>query len=1048
MNFSGKHKKHEQPIFKPANAQPTHAPSKFFDTVIKSEFEPKVVSLKPTDIITNNPVRSSNSMTDHVAVPSAGSSTHHVVHIIRPSLPATALTPLVPVVKKVKEVDQITSLPAKSTNRVQPMIISTNIKTQQSAPSKIAESQTMMAPNMVIKTESASDGKKIKILSDVSLNDAKAKLLEIDKLSSKNLKFTNVIKGTDKSSSKSTVPLKAEIDKMSNSKFTNVITGTNDSRPSSSSFTSRPVMSVCTSSKPLKSELKTISSRNLKLTNVIEGTDKSNSTNKPARSSLNTTLSTSCVNTEDESFSSNSKFTNDGREKSASKLTFHVSNSTNKPARSSLNTAASSVKIEDETFSSKNLKLTNVIEGMDKNKFTAQPVRSFCTSSISVKIEDEVLPPKILNFSNVTAGFTSTNQPARSSCITSKPFKACIDNLSSKNLNFTNVNASKSTVHFSHCTSKPAMPTYSPTVPLKAEIEEIRPNDLNLPNAKRSKDIPLQTVVKTSVFKVKPSTSTEVATKQFATADENIEIIMPSKQKYLSKRDRGSNITETTSINDATKSLQDVLWATSNPRTYARHNIKRLLSDKIIKKTRLQEENVQNVLCKVENEQTFEIIIPTAKSEESRCEPSTVQCDLRSEKTSSELESKPICNQPAPIVSAFMPADDSAQSTDANTHSAPEVSAFMTADDSIHSETVSENNFYGFSIEEANESALLWNQIKTILSRRRPKELAITTDLNAGHERAVRTVGYDNEHWVLNYETGVLEEQIDKDATMVLKQKDVPPTSQSNAVNESTPKKPNSAATQVEELQSPICDISPIPSKIPVIEDADDEISDIDLADRSKAKCTGSPSTRRAILKSHELHRKAFMPVTTDDESELSLCVRPPRPKLRKSRLKQTIEQLKIQENAHVSLLKRFTRTDLEDDNLNDKDMVHFVDGMMDRIEVLENQVKSCFDRQNDSKVNVETISLSEQCAPVHNDPVTEENEPVKPSESVTENNEFVKHSESSLNCVVTTCEPQLHQSILSNNADTADDGEGKRTITNHMKYLLVEFIELFIHST
>lgn len=1083
-------------------------------------------------------------MTDHVAVQpnsiSAKSSTHHVVHLIRPSLPATTLvnnavfqsvktlTPPVPVTKKVNDVDQITAVPAKSSNRVQPLIISSkstmppNIKTQQTVPnqtnlensklygSKITESQTIQgSTNIVIKTEGASDGKKIKILSDVSLNDAKAKLLEIDKLSSKNMKFTNVIKGTDTSSSKSTlhisdsacnpvlpntsrsVPLKAEIDKMSNSKFTNVITGTNDSRAcSTSNSTSRPVMSVGTSSKPLKSEIKLIPSRNLKLTNVIEGTDKSaskstvhvfNPTHKPVRS-LST--ASSSVKSEDGTILyKNLKFTNisDGMDKSTSKSTFPVSNCTKKPVSSS-NPTSSSVKTENETFSYKNLKFTNVNDGMDKNKFTAQPVRSFCTSSISVKIEDEGGSPKILNFSNVTDGITSKstvyssdsiNQPARSSCMTSKPYKAGIDNISSKNLNFTHVNATKSAVHFAYSTSKPVMPLYSPSVPIKTEIEEIRHNDLNLPNVKRTKDIPLQTVGKTSIFKVKPvipmgSTSIEVTTKQSANTDENVEIIMPSKQKYLSKRNRSDGTHEATSINDATKSLQDALWATSNPRTYARHNIKRLLNDKIIKKARLQEGSFQNLLCKVDDEQTFEITIPIeADNIESKCDVTPVQCDLKSEKIVSVdlLELKPSCNKPTHTVSAFSQADESAQSTDIHTHSAHSVSALMAANESAqstdvhtHSETVVKKNFYGFSIEEANESASVLKQIKALLSRKPLKEapLAIDTDSKLGHEKDVRTVGNDNELWVLNHETGVLEEQINKDVTMVLKQDNVSPARdadlktdrslyQSNAVTESTPKKQISINRQVADdtfkvrlqspINSPICDTSPIPSKIPVIEDADDEISDIDLVHRSKAKCTGSATTpavknRRAILKSIELHRKAFMPATTDDESELSLCVRPPRPKLRKSRSKQTVEQLKIQQNAHVSLLKRFTQTDLDNDNLNEEDLLHFLDGMMDRIEVLENQVKSCFDRQNHNELNVETIGVSEECVSVQVDPVTEKNESVKPSERVTEINEFVKPSENlssvntSLNCVV-TCEPQLN---LPDNADTADDGEGKRT--------------------
>lgn len=976
-------------------------------------------------------------------------ATHHV-HLIRPSLPATTsvnnvvlqsvdqLTPPVPVMKKVNEVDQVTAaVPAKSTHRIQPMIISSKSttptnKTQHSGRTamesskqcgtKIADTHTMQGctNSPVIKTESPSDGKKIKILSDVSLNDAKAKLLEIDKLSSKNLKFTNVIKGTDKSSSKSTVHVSDSVSNpvMPSVKFTNVITGTNDSRTNSTVYTScstsRPTIPPCTSSKPFKPEIKVISSKNLKSTNVIDGMDK----NMPT-------------------------------------ATFHVSNSSTKPVRSS-STTTSFVKIENDTFSSWNSKFANVTDGIDKNRFTAQPVRVLGASSISVKVEKETISPKILNFSNATEGITSRpsdrvyiydsiNLPTRSSCMTSKPLKVGIDNISSKNLNFSN--ASKSAATFSYSTNKPL---YSPSMPIKSEIEEIRPNDSNLPQVKRTKDFPLQTTAKTTVFKVKPvipmcSTSTDGSTKPMANADENIEIIMPSKQKYFSKKDRGGGMTDSTGVNDATKSLKDGLWATNNPRTYARHNIKRLLSDKIIKKARTQDESVQNVLCTVENEQTFEIIIPSeTATSESMCDATPVQCDLKLEKSALVI-SETVCNQPTPTsTSACTPIDDSV------------------ADVNTQPNTVSNDDFNGFSIEEVNESAAVMNRIKTCHSRKQPTEARLDS-----------TVGCVNDDWILNYETGVLEEQIDKDVSMVSKQEDVPPLntdtnlSEPNAETESPSTKQISAITPVVDdasnvrseipITSTISDRSPIPSKIAVTEDADDEISDIDLVRRSKAKCTGSSTTtpvknRRAILKSIELHRKAFISTTTDDESELSLCVRPPRPKLRKLRPKQTVEQLNIQQNAHVSLLKRFTQTDLDRDDFNVAAIDYFVDGMMGRIEVLENQVKSSFHPQKRNACNVETINLSEQC--VSTDTVTVKNESVKLSEKVTESNELVKPSESSssvntsMNCVV-SCEPSLNQSNSENNADTADDGKGKR-IPNHMKFFVYnsfQFIELFIFN-
>ncbi len=942
---------------------------------------------------------------------------HPVVHLIRTSHPTTAspsnvviqsvklITPQVPATINIV---QSTSVPVKSVPRVQPLIIKSTtstlptIKPQHGVPiqtncsSKIVESQTTDTDNsLLINTESnlsssASDGKKIKILSDVSLNDGKAKLLEIDKLSSKNLKLTNVIKGTDNASSKPTihpnvdsivnpeltkcsrpsVPSKAEIDKMSSTKFTNVIHRTEESQPRSSNSVRQPepVYSASTMFKPLRSGTKVSSSVNL---NVNDGIDKC--APKPP--------------------------------------TFYVS--TNQPISSS-STSSMPTNIEHRKTASKYLKI----------------------------------PAKILNFSNNNEAYTSKSPFPRlpfkpPSHTISKPSSTIgIDNISTRNVIFTN--ATKSTVYFTSSTSKPSTPMYSASVATRSDSGEVKHNETNSPHYKAhykgAKEYPLQT----PVYKiVKPDTaptsstspSIEVLTKKLVTTDENIEIIIPKRQKYLSTKDK-SGLHERTPIYDATKPFQDVLWATNNPRTYARHNVKRLLSDKIIKKTQSQEESVQNVQISqpseisipMETSETMEISIPveTDKNDTKsgvQSDTSPVECGTKPENVKSvfHAEPEPLCS----ISTSNATLDDPTQSTDVTEPSA----------------TVSENNFYGFTIEEINASALVLNQTKAILSRKRTMAAPKFENKNVNE---IKTVDCDKDNWILNYETGLLEEKANKDVSMVVDQQNVSPPSepdkkkeerklsQENAVFESgTMEQISSAATTVlndttkVRLNSTTLDDSPVPTKLPVIEDADDEISDIDLAHRSK--CTGNALTptvknRRAILKSVELHRKAFMPATTDDESERSsLCVRPPRPKLRKFRQKQTVEQLKIQQSAHVNLLKRFTQTNADSDNLNDESLVYFIDGVDERIKVLQDQVECCFNPQNRDDLNVESINLAEQV--VSTDVSTIES--VKTSEIVTESNEIVKPSES-----VVPCEPQPQQPTSDttvNNAEIADSEKGKQ---------------------
>lgn len=1063
--FSGNHRKQEQPTLKPANVHSMH-------TVVKSEFEPNIASVKSTDTIIKHLVQPEMPVsTQKVSVPShsmaAKSSTHHVVHLVRPTISSTSppvnntafqpvnlSTPAVPVMKKIAH---IKAVPATSTNRVHQIIMSSkstpiiqqnigsttqsHFKNIKRCSSEVVQPPTTKSTtdNPLIKTENtvASDGKKIKILSDVSLNDTKAKLLEIDKLSSKNLKFTNVIKGTDKSSSKPTVHVSnpgsaeripsyskpaPEIDKGTNLKFTNVINATVETQPRSTFYTSNsihpPVTSPLHTSKPFKCEV-----NNPNSTNVIEGIGKS-----------------------------------------APKLTFQFSNSTKKPVRSS-STSSISVQIEDKQTAAKNYKFTNVSGGMNQSQFANvanQPVRSSYSASTSVKSENKTYSSKILNFSNIAEGLTSRstvhksdsiNQPTRPSCTSStiKHVKPGINNNSSPNVNFANANALRSAIHLSNSTTKP-VPMYSPYVPPKTERDEVKPNDLNLLSAKATKEIPLRNTMKPSIFKFKPvsstcSTSAEVPTKQSATTDENLQLFLPSKQKYLGKKERiGINIGKPTIINDPTKRFQDVLWATNNPRTYARHNIKRLLSDKIIKKSRLQEEKVQNETVSMETDNS-----------EVPCDAMPLECDLKLEKLTSTdlLDSKLISGQSRADV----------RESTSKSHSDVQFKV-----NSANPVTVSENNFYGFSIDEANESSSFFNQIKTIMSIVRPRTEA-ALEIRTEKEKEIKTVDFDNGEWILNCETGVLEKQIDTNVTTTMNQCDAPSTSdtirnlsQLNTVNESDSTKQSSSTKQVlkdapkidplqSQLNSETSTTSPIPLKIHLIEDADDEISDIDLVHRSKAKCTGSTITpsvknRRAILKSIELHRKAFMPATTDDESELSLCVRPPRPKIRRSRQKQTVEQLTIQQNAHVSLLKRFTQTN-DDEHFNDETMSFFIDSMMDRIGKLENQVKCCFNPENRSELSVETNSFSERNVSTHIDSVAEENDSLISSEIVTNNNELVKPSEnlSSVNtssiCVV-TCE---HHSDLSDNAETTGDKKGKRNKPKEFFSPKFEFIELFIHS-
>ncbi|KAG4069006.1 hypothetical protein HA402_008317 [Bradysia odoriphaga] len=553
------------------------------------------------------------------------------------------------------------------------------------------------------------------------------------------------------------------------------------------------------------------------------------------------------------------------------------------------------------------------------------------------------------------------------------------------------------------------------------------------------------------------------------------------------------------------KRFHDAVWSTNNPRTYARHNIKRLLSDKIIKK-RKEEESVQNV----HNEQTSETLLPVqADKSEVHGEASVVTSDSNSEKEKSKTE--PPTNQPTSITSELTSPDDTVHSpvklpiqpmvqlsdsqkdqlvlkTESESLQSNPITLVPTVDDtapptvepmdvttdsenikSVHLETespcnqttpspskltqiddsvqqpppvdvntdsvtVSNNNFCGFSIEEVNVSFSLLTQIKAIISKNRPKKtipMLVSTNPKVGSEREIKLVACDNNRWVLNHETGVLEEKVDVKIKSI--QQHVSQSteanmdsrlSRSNLANASHPKELNEPSAQ--NLNDTELDAGLSPSKTPVIEDADDEISDIDLFHRSKTKCTGTAMNRRAILKSIELHRKSALPATTDDdESELSLRVRPPRPKLRRSRQKQTLEQLKVQQNAHVSLLRRFTRTDSGYDNLDDEVLMSFIDSVDQRIEVLENQVKNCFKGKICAELNVDAISVTEQSVTTFVDLMKEIDEPVKSCESVTRA-ELVKPSKSSSNVQNqlggdATCNTQLPAVILPSNAETAD---------------------------
>ncbi|XP_037033622.1 serine-rich adhesin for platelets isoform X2 [Bradysia coprophila] len=1068
----------EKPTSNTVDNQSINVSPKVPQTIIKTEFEPNNVTVKPAATVIKHIYRpgvpfsaTSDSTTDPVHIQSKGvtakpSSTHPVIHSPRQSLTTStnnvsfrSSNETTPPASVTKNVAQSACVPNTSTNSMQPIRIASTgtvpvVKGHRNGPTQfhynaaIVPSQTN---NPVIKVEStapsaASDGKKIKVLSNVSLIDGKSKLLEIDKLSSKNLKFTNVIKGTDKSPPKAAVlpnsdsgskpdshsnavPGKMESDRVT--KFTHVIKGSEERQPRTTvaapctvSSTRAPVFIHSSMPKYIQTETKLTSSVNL----------------KPL---------------------------NDGKHQSTTRLIFHKQHGT----------PAMPTKIDEPKFSSKSLK--NPSDATNKT-----------------------IPPNILNFSNVGGGNALRsdfiNQSFRSSYPAGKSIKTEIDTVPSKNLIFTN--ASRPVVQIITAIRKSTTPTCSSSAPIKTEFEEMKPNDFNQPNAKGSKEYPSHNVGRPAVCKVaKPVTSTsstsaatEVATKQLVTTDENVEIYKPSAQKYLSK---STVSTEMTPVDNAArnKRFHDAVWSTNNPRTYARHNIKRLLSDKIIKK-RKEEESVQNF----HNEQTSETVPPVqADKSDVHGDASASASDLNSEKEKSKTELP--TKQPTPIISELTSADDGVQSPvklpveppiqpmvitsdseplqnspiklvptvddtvepmDVTTDSekikpvqleaespcnqtTPSPSKLTQIDDSVEQPpippvdvntdavTVTKNNFCGFSIEEVNVSFSLLTQIKAILSKNRPKKtlpLLVSTNPKVGSEREIKLVVRDNNRWVLNHETGVLEEKFDIKMKSI--QQNVPPSteadmdsrlSRSNLDNVNELIEPSEQTLKNTELESGLS-----PSKTPVIEDADDEISDIDLFHRSKTKCTGSAMNRRAIFKSIELHRKSALPATTDDdESELSLRVRPPRPKLRRSRQKQTLEQLKVQQNAHVSLLKRFIRTDSDCDNLDEEVLMSFIGSVDQRIEVLENQVKNCFKKKICAELNVDAISVSEQSVTTFVDLMKDIDGPVKSCESVTRP-DLVKPSKSSSNVHSrlsggVTCNAQLPEGILPSNAETAE---------------------------
>lgn len=903
-----------------------------------------------------------------------------VKHVIRPTFPssnstntvAVHSTPSAPSASTVKTSTasiqstisriQPTSISSKSTISIQNSLENSKVNS-----AKIVESQTIKGSG---KTEGtvptvANDGKKIKILSDVSLNDAKAKLLEIDKISSKNLKLTNVIKGTDESPSQTAVHTSSSITK--------------------------PIMSLCSTSVPLKGKIDKINSKNLKFINVIKGTQESPSQSTVTSNSAASLCSTS---THTDIKSKNLKFTIIKKtETRPSQAAILLSTSTSRPT---IPMCSSSVPLKakiDNTLPQK-LKLTSkqteesslqsVIYISDSS---SRPTVPFCFKAIpkqAIQAKDDQTKSKNLKFINVVKGAESLKSAVQISSPSSKPSTSLyttsasttseIDDNLSKNLKFTNVikgtvqSSEQSAIHMSN--SKGIMPKCSTSAPFKAVSD-------NMP---------------------------------FPTSDQPIEMLMPAKQKQITKRHRSS---EPCPIDDKT-TYHDVLWATNSPRTYERNNVKRLLSAKIMEKSRIPDESVvQSIPSKIENEEAI-------SRGDIKCED---QCEVMPVKNLKLLlKSKPISNHQTPLTSTTVPTADN----------------FVKEPSKTNSVSATRRTFNGFSNDDIVASATVLDRINSVVTKSRLKEATFIdyTALDVAHESELQNVECDNEHWVLNCETGVLEKNINEDKEEELSLKgDL--SFKSNPVHESNPIKQSSPITTISEHNvlnissksspktlkdnnSTIDDISISPSKTFVTEDADDETSDIDLVDRSKTKCTGGTTTpavknRRAILKSIELHRKAFNPATTDEESEISLCVRPPRPKLRKYRHKQTVEQLKNQQNAHVSLLKRFNRGDSDCDVWDIEALSYFANSVMNRIELLESQVKCCFDQHKHKESNVENNSLLEQSLMNAN---IENSETVNPSECSINMN-------SQLNFGV-ACKSPLPQSTKQDLPDNTENVEGK----------------------
>lgn len=1083
FDFLGKSIKVEPPTFTPftpTNAQPTLTSPKVPETIIKTEREREQnsVTVKPAVTVIKQIYRpgvpfpaTSNSTTDPVPVQPKSNNDkpmliHPVIQLPRQSNPASANTVsfqsgkvMSPPISVIKTVTQSTSVPSTSNINVPSSTIpSVRGHVQSNCNAKVVPSQTN---SPVIKVEStapstASDGKKIKVLSNVSLVDGKSKLLEIDKLSSKNLKFTNVIKGTDKSPPKAThsssnsagkpelpshsnaMPAKVPVDRTT--KFIHVIKGPEEYQPRTTA--SVPI----TVNAPVFVQSSTAKSFPTGGNHVIKGPEErqprttasapitvnvpvfpQSSTTKPLPTGVKLTAS---VNLRPQSVS-------DEMHTRTTRLIFHAGKQHVKPTI----TSAMPAKTEEEKFASKNLKISSSADGMNKT-----------------------IPPKILNFSNVSCGGAAKtgflNYSVRPSYPTSKPIRTEVNTIPPKNVIFTNT--SRPTIQTTNATRKPTMPLYPPpSTPTKTEFVEIKPHNFNQPNCKSSKESPLYNVPKPPISKVAkpvPSTSstsaaTEVATKQLVTTDENIEIRKPSTQKYLIKSTVSTVSSEmTVSDNEARyRRFHEAVWSTNNPRTYARHNIKRLLSDKIIKKSRppgvtIVEHGVDGPTSEIFNPERMDQmndqdvtsnVTCDSKSESAKSEASTeAQNDKFVLLTTEPLQSNPVTSVPKPVDDNIGVLDNEPMDVDIETGKATSVPMETSShcnqsqvDDSVQSSpspvNISENNFCGFSVEEVNAGHLLISQIKAILSEnRRHKTTWVSAKIASETEK--KMVDQDSKHWSLNLKAGLLEEKIDKDVKVT--QKHVQPSTETELCQPNVVKEPISTGLNLLPTQTSNeteLELGLSPSKTPVIEDADDEISDIDLIHRSKPKCTGSTMNRRAIFKSIELHRKSVLPATTDDdESELSLSVRPPRPKLRRSRQKQTLEQLKVQQHAHVSLLKRFVQTDSDYDNLSEEVLMSFIDSVDRRIEVLENQVKDCFK----SKICVDDLNveaISEQSVTSSVDIMKELEEPVKSSESVTKP-QIVNPSKDSSNIhsqldSAATGDAERPEPIIPSNFDATD---------------------------